>query len=652
MARRLLWVIPMLLLCFTYMGCGSSGTEDGSGGDNDGEVTELDEGGSGESGTVGTSGYVIPTMPSGTAIKSLVTAANSNGVRASISFGSVTLPEALVEATSSVSSTEVQEPDVSYSVSDLPYYLEFDADSRTISRVADYSATPQGEARRNIDITYRCDNGDEYSYVEVRLNDIDNDLMNDSDEYERSAVPLMNRSFGWIWLSAENAAIYRLSATDTATIATGLLSIPITTGFNLADSGDALSDFDSDGVTNQDELTTGKNPFVYTGSGIFEAQSNYSADSNIWFGMSAADFDGDGDGDIVAVSHGENNVYYYEGNGDGTFKNSISYTTGTSPQVVAVADFDNDGYEDMAVTSFHDEEVNVFINDGDGTFADKADYNCGEDDSQARSVTAADFNGDKYPDLVVTHSNACYLSVLLNDGDGTFGARSDYTTCTSHSGNALEGVIALDVDGDLDLDIAVISATVKILKNDGSGVFGEAATYGGGGFGLVAYDADDDGDLDIVYSGSGTSLGILFNDGTGVYGMPTHEVYLVDEDGNDVLDDNGDPITVEANITYTVPSSPRGKVIAMDANGDGFIDIATANYESNSVSILFGQVASNGDILGNLTSYSLTSDAWNYHPACLVAFDADGDGDIDLATGSDETSEGSGALTVLLNQSH
>lgn len=37
----------------------------------------------------------------------------------------------------------------------------------------------------------------------------------------------------------------------------------------------------------------------------------------------------------------------------------------------------------------------------------------------------------------------------------------------------------------------------KVLINNGNGTFGEAVSYGGGGFGLVAYDADDDGDLDI-----------------------------------------------------------------------------------------------------------------------------------------------------------
>lgn len=192
-----------------------------------------------------------------------------------------------------------------------------------------------------------------------------------------------------------------------------------------------------------------------------------------------------------------------------------------------------------------------------------------------------------------------------------------------------------------------------MLLNNGDGTFGTAISYGGGGFGLVAFDADDDGDLDIAYSGDGTSLGMLFNDGDGTFSETSRLVYAKDEDGDDELDADGNPKTFTANVTYSIASSPRGRLVATDINGDGFIDLAMACYEANQIVVLPGQAETNGDIFGTAVSYALTSGANNYHPVAIVALDADGDGDIDLATVSDET-EGGGlpsAFTVLLNQS-
>ena len=60
------------------------------------------------------------------------------------------------------------------------------------------------------------------------------------------------------------------------------------------------------------------------------------------------------------------------------------------------------------------------------------------------------------------------VSILRNNGDGTFGARVDYGV-----GNSPWGITFGDIDGDGDIDVGVAiwgSGTVSILRNYGDGM--------------------------------------------------------------------------------------------------------------------------------------------------------------------------------------
>src|SRR5215468_10469866 len=49
-------------------------------------------------------------------------------------------------------------------------------------------------------------------------------------------------------------------------------------------------------------------------------------------------------------------------------------------------------------------------------------------------AAVGDFNGDGKADLAVVNSNSNTLSVLLGNGDGTFGPKTDYATGTTPVG--------------------------------------------------------------------------------------------------------------------------------------------------------------------------------------------------------------------------
>jgi FG-GAP-like repeat/RTX calcium-binding nonapeptide repeat (4 copies)/FG-GAP repeat len=279
-------------------------------------------------------------------------------------------------------------------------------------------------------------------------------------------------------------------------------------------------------------------------------------------------------------------------------------------------------------------------------------------------ISAADFDGDGDEDLVVanpgfdpsflTPSTGNTLSILRNNGDGTFAAPISITT------GIAPGALPADLDGDGDLDLAVSHAeedNISIWKNDGLGNFTPFVTFATGDRPFIsgAVDLDGDGDLDLLSNNSvgtdlntannfGNSLSIHFNDGNGNFSVATTLVVgqglagiaTGDLDGNDALDlvtanETEDTLSIllnDGNGTFTTPvklgvGDRPTNVVAMDFDGDGDLDLANSNFGDDSVTVLIG----NGDGTFAPAVRFFTNDV----PGALKAADLDGDGDIDLA---------------------
>ena len=136
--------------------------------------------------------------------------------------------------------------------------------------------------------------------------------------------------------------------------------------------------------------------------------------------MVAGDLNGDGKPDLVVSSAGGVSVLINQGKG--TFAAPVSYPTGSIGSEltsVATGDLDGDGKLDLVVTHKVSNDVSVLLNQGNGTFAAKVDYPVG---AYPLSVATVDLNGDGKPELAVANLLSNDVSVLVNQGNGTFAA--------------------------------------------------------------------------------------------------------------------------------------------------------------------------------------------------------------------------------------
>jgi hypothetical protein len=108
--------------------------------------------------------------------------------------------------------------------------------------------------------------------------------------------------------------------------------------------------------------------------------------------------------------------------------------------------------------------VSVLLGNGDGTFGANADFAAGPG---PYSVAIEDLDADGKPDLTVTNASASTVSVLLGNGDGTLSAKTDYDT-----GASPQSVAIRDLNGDRKPDLVVANrnpGTVSVLLNIGPG---------------------------------------------------------------------------------------------------------------------------------------------------------------------------------------
>ncbi len=290
---------------------------------------------------------------------------------------------------------------------------------------------------------------------------------------------------------------------------------------------------------------------------------------------------------------------------DPLFDTRIDHRVCWEPYSVFSADLDGDTDYDLAVACVAADSVSILMNNGDGTFQAPVNYYA-TDSPQA--VAAGDLDGDTDPDLVVPVTMSNKVLVFKNNGNGTFQAPSEYGVSW-----VPRAVYVADLDGDLDQDLAVTAENgtndyIAVLRNNGNGTFQGAAYYtvGNGPTSVVAVDldGDDDNDLAIVNSIS-SDVSVLMNYGDGTFQSAAH---------------------------YSVYSGLQG-IAATDLDGDTDIDLAVAGP---GIAILVNE--GNGTFIE--IRYPSVESATS-----LVTTDLDDDFDYDIAAAV----EGTDDVLILIN---
>ena len=259
--------------------------------------------------------------------------------------------------------------------------------------------------------------------------------------------------------------------------------------------------------------------------------------------------------------------------------------------------------------------VSILLGNGDGTFGAATNFAVG---NGSFSVAAGDFNGDGKQDLAVPNQGNDNVSVLLGNGNGAFGAPTNFSV-----GDAPQSVAVGDFNGDGRLDLVVVnmfSDNVSILLNTTafpvSGAFGLATNFAVGDrprFVAVG-DFNRDGKQDLAAANSDIdNVSTILGNGNGTFGAATN---------------------------FAVGDFPISIAVG-DFNGDGRQDLAMANEIGDDLTILFGDGNGNFRQAPNFPGQLL---AVGDGPSSVAVGDFNGDGRQDLAVAN----RSGGNLSILL----
>ena len=330
--------------------------------------------------------------------------------------------------------------------------------------------------------------------------------------------------------------------------------------------------------------------------------------------MATADFNHDGRPDIVYQdNHTGGSLHVMDGNEDGTFHEvqQIALPVGVGAHITA-ADINGDGFPDLIVgydgfdSNVTPVEFTILLNHGDGTFGSPIFSPfpiLAEPETTINDVAVADFDGDGYTDFIFAASEGAVL--MKGDGTGHFSPHILF----GHGNDTFNDVYVGDFNHDGKPDIAI------------NGIFGiyYALDTGGGTFappqtlisilmnpptGFSVADVNNDGNPDIIFGANG-SLRVAYGKGDGTFQPPV--------------------------IRGAAPPAVYFAIIAVkDVNRDSMPDIVTSNGA--------GPVVDLQNISGNFSYQYQTGPAVGDRgllAPVFADFDGDGIGDIvSAATGA------------------
>jgi len=280
--------------------------------------------------------------------------------------------------------------------------------------------------------------------------------------------------------------------------------------------------------------------------------------------------------DMILCLKGQEYVVVYLNNGEGLLQKKGEFSVRapsinhqTFPSSVAVGDVNNDGNNDLVTANPQADTVSVLLGDGNGSFGPANETVVGD---YPMAVKLADVNKDGILDLLFVSSRdpndpndtaPSRFVCWLGKGDGTFDKSTQKRYATD--GNP-RGLLLYDLDKDGDSEAVTVhpgggSFVVFGAKDNGSFVRVKTIRIGKTSKSLFTWDINNDSFSDLISTNGESIISIILNQG----GLDFSSEYY-----------------------YYVGHSPVS-AIPYDIDKDGILDIIIANNASNDLSFVYGR---------------------------------------------------------------
>jgi len=318
----------------------------------------------------------------------------------------------------------------------------------------------------------------------------------------------------------------------------------------------------------------------------------------------AADFTNDGILDLVVTNSNDDNVSVLVGNGSGGFGTATDFNVGNRPEGIAAADFNDDGDLDIAVANSFDHNVSILLGDGTGSFGSADNF---ATSNGPNGIVSSDFNGDGIIDLATSNNGSTdNISLLIGNGDGTFKTAKNFDAGPDPTGLAFgdvdsDGIIDILVGGNDNTDNVTILIGESPVKNNVTTVNNSFPSFSIAGEEIILLGAAFDltpGNNTVTVDGVDAVVSNVVSEREMQVTMPSlaaGPAAIVVDNANGTSSNVVNHTLLRANaggvfgnvITISAGGSATG-IVQGDFNGDGVVDLVTANKNDDNISILIG----------------------------------------------------------------